>query len=105
MIRGSNWKWVVIGVGININQVEFSALQPKAVSLKIVTGMEYDVTFLARTLHKMIWDRYKWVGKVSPEEVMEEYNSRLYKRGEELTMKKGKLFLTRLLKRFQWMEI
>jgi len=41
-IQGDELKYSVAGVGININQTQFEAWIPNPVSLKIITGKEFD---------------------------------------------------------------
>ncbi|MEJ7820957.1 MAG: biotin--[acetyl-CoA-carboxylase] ligase, partial [Chitinophagaceae bacterium] len=55
VVKGNDWQWAIIGIGININQTEFSVdgvFVP--VSLKQITGREYDVIALANELYEMV---------------------------------------------------
>src|ERR1043166_10157738 len=45
-----SWKWAIVGIGININQTSFSNDLPNPVSLKQITGKNYDPLTLAREL-------------------------------------------------------
>ena len=55
VVKGNLWQWAVIGIGLNINQQNFDK-EIKAISLKQITGLEYDVIELANELHEA---RYK----------------------------------------------
>ncbi|MFN1208770.1 biotin--[acetyl-CoA-carboxylase] ligase, partial [Enterococcus lactis] len=51
IINGQLWKWAVVGVGLNINQVQFLGdIESKAVSLKQITGKTFDCFQLAQEL-------------------------------------------------------
>jgi BirA family biotin operon repressor/biotin-[acetyl-CoA-carboxylase] ligase len=45
---GANWEYAVVGIGINVNQLQF--LNPKATSLAKVTGSKFDLSELFRLL-------------------------------------------------------
>ena len=51
VIKGNLWQWAVIGIGLNINQENFEKENLKAISLKQITGKNYDVIELAKELH------------------------------------------------------
>jgi BirA family biotin operon repressor/biotin-[acetyl-CoA-carboxylase] ligase len=65
----------------------------------MVTGKEYDVIRSGKLLKKYLSARYMWLLEKSEEEIMEEYNSRLYKKGEEVRLKKESMvFSTSIVK-------
>jgi BirA family biotin operon repressor/biotin-[acetyl-CoA-carboxylase] ligase len=47
IIQGSEWKYSVAGIGLNINQTDFKKLKNKAVSLRQITGSSFDPSSLA----------------------------------------------------------
>lgn len=49
----------VIGIGININQTEFISNAPNPVSLKQITGRDYDLQFLMKGIQSNIIEYYK----------------------------------------------
>ena len=49
VIQGKEWKYTVIGIGLNINQVDFGD-NKKAISLAQITSKEYDVVSMAKEL-------------------------------------------------------
>ena len=81
-------RWVIIGVGININQTLFDPSLKNPVSLKQITGKDWDPIVLARELCEAIDLRYKQFLLLTPAEIIADYQSVLYKRGEKVRLKK-----------------
>lgn len=87
IIVGESWKWAVIGIGINVNQTEFKYL-PNPVSLKQITGKEFDIATLATRLTNCLNDSFNYLKQFGEESVIEQYNILLYKKGELVKFKK-----------------
>lgn len=92
-IRGSHWQWSVAGIGMNINQAAFDSLLPNPVSLKQITGKNYDVVALAKELCNCLQQRYEQLQK-GKESILTDYNEALYKRNEQVKLKKGNVSFT-----------
>jgi BirA family biotin operon repressor/biotin-[acetyl-CoA-carboxylase] ligase len=81
-VRGNTWNWSVIGIGLNINQTQFASELGKPVSLKQITGKDWDLPTLVNELsvaltHKVNqWLQFGWAP------ILEEYNAHLYKKNE-----------------------
>jgi BirA family biotin operon repressor/biotin-[acetyl-CoA-carboxylase] ligase len=88
-IQGNTWKWAVIGIGININQTDFDQSLPNPVSLKQITGEDYDAIELGKMLYEFVMKRIESAAIISPGKVLEEYNRNLYKIGETVKLKKA----------------
>jgi len=82
------WQWAIAGIGININQTEFESGLGKPVSLKQITGKEYNVTALAASLCENIEKRFTNFRSGAYAEILAEYNNVLYKRNEKVLLKK-----------------
>jgi BirA family biotin operon repressor/biotin-[acetyl-CoA-carboxylase] ligase len=54
LLKGTAWTWTVIGIGININQTVFSPEAPNPVSLKQITGRDWDILSLQEALSKAL---------------------------------------------------
>ena len=54
LLKGKEWTWAVIGIGININQTVFSPDAPNPVSLKQITGLDWDILSLQEALSKAL---------------------------------------------------
>ena len=50
IVRGTDWTWTVIGIGLNINQTQFSNEAGKPVSLKQITGKHWDIKAMQKKL-------------------------------------------------------
>ena len=53
-LRGTEWTWAVIGIGFNINQTSFSPDAPNPVSLRQITGRQWEITRLQTELSKAL---------------------------------------------------
>ena len=87
--QGKVWKWAVVGIGININQIKFDAFLINPVSLKQITGKSYNTVDLANELYVLLM---KNLGELKTKNVlilMELYNEHLYKINKKVTLKKG----------------
>ncbi len=87
-LQTRNWQWAVVGIGININQTDFDASLPNPVSLKQITGKEYDVIVLAEELYYLMM---KWFDKLLEKNYSElhaAYLQQLYKKNEKVRLKK-----------------
>ncbi|MEP7257553.1 MAG: biotin--[acetyl-CoA-carboxylase] ligase [Flavitalea sp.] len=98
LYQGHNWSWAVAGIGLNINQTGFPDHLPNAISLKQVTGMEYNVLKLGKALVSGIDKQLHWMNHSSEEEIMKTYNKLLYKKDVEVKLKKENIVFTRFIK-------
>jgi BirA family biotin operon repressor/biotin-[acetyl-CoA-carboxylase] ligase len=53
-LRGSEWTWAVIGIGFNINQTSFSTDAPNPVSLRQITGRQWEIARLQTELSEAL---------------------------------------------------
>jgi len=75
---GSEW-YYIIGVGINVNQQDFTSL-PSAGSLWTQSGVHYELDNLAQSLNAFL---FAHLLNFPPEsQILESYNAHLFKRGE-----------------------
>lgn len=88
VVQGSEWKAAIVGIGININQTSFSQLGTKAVSLKQITGKNYDTLVLAKELCQHLQNAYNLLLRL-PTQVAELYRQHLYKLNETVRLKHG----------------
>jgi BirA family biotin operon repressor/biotin-[acetyl-CoA-carboxylase] ligase len=81
-----SWSWAVVGIGLNINQVAFPAGITNPVSLKQITGKNWDLMELVEQLCKHLQE--KWDQLLAKQDLFEAYNSHLYKLNETVRLKK-----------------
>jgi BirA family biotin operon repressor/biotin-[acetyl-CoA-carboxylase] ligase len=97
VLKGNLWQWSVIGIGLNINQQNFENQTLNAISLKNITGENYNVIEIAKELHLLILKRIEKLGSGAFEEFLTEYNENLYCRNQIIKLRKGNVaFETRL---------
>ncbi len=97
--KGNNWKFAVVGIGININDTLFGNAQNKPVSLKQVTGKDFDVVALAKELHVLVLQRVEAIHTIPFNTILEEYNNHLFKRDEAVRLKKGNIVFDTIIKK------
>jgi BirA family transcriptional regulator, biotin operon repressor / biotin---[acetyl-CoA-carboxylase] ligase len=82
VLQGRDWKYSIIGVGLNVNQVSFSEELINPVSLKQVTGTSYNLVDVGTQLCALLEQRWQQVGEQKFSALFDEYNNRLFKRNE-----------------------
>src|SRR5687768_1939887 len=85
-LTGTLWKYSVVGIGLNINQTSFGELA-RAVSFKQVTGKDWKPIDLAKELCQFLESRWTDLNRKGIA-VMEAYNRCLYKKDEQVKLKK-----------------
>jgi len=85
----ATWKWAIIGIGININQTIFHPEIMNPVSLKQITGKDFDVVELSKEFCRVFQLRFKELTETGFEPLYIDYLAHLYKRGETARLKKG----------------
>jgi BirA family biotin operon repressor/biotin-[acetyl-CoA-carboxylase] ligase len=84
---GENWKWAIVGIGINVNQTQFSEELFTATSFKKITNMEYDSIKLAKMLHNNLKDAIENINQINENYIWEHYNNYLFKKGQVCAIK------------------
>jgi BirA family biotin operon repressor/biotin-[acetyl-CoA-carboxylase] ligase len=85
--QGAEWKFSVVGIGININQTDFGTLRSKAISLKEITGKHFEPVMLAKELCEILEEQYQLLIS-NPSQIIHQYKSHLYKLNEQIKLKK-----------------
>jgi BirA family biotin operon repressor/biotin-[acetyl-CoA-carboxylase] ligase len=86
-LQGDQWKFSVVGIGINVNQTAFPDDVPNATSLAAVTGKKYDPLLLARELCVIFEKMWQKIESGSREVILQEYNHKLFKLNEVVNFK------------------
>lgn len=89
--RGNEWKWAVIGIGININQINFGPELKNPVSLSRLTQKKYHPIAMAKDLHQKVMNNLNETNQF--DSIIKKYNEYLYKKNERIRfMLRGQLF-------------
>ncbi len=89
-IIGNEVKYSIAGIGLNVNQTEWKSDAPNPVSLKQITGKEYDIDALMTTLMNKIHE----VQTMRQEDIWEYYRRHLYRREGEWLFAEREVNLT-----------
>ena len=95
-LQTNSWRWAIVGMGININQTAFPDNIRNAVSLKQITGREYDAIELSKELARHVQSRYEQL--LAGHDLPKEYNEHLFKKGQTVTFRKGSRVFEGLVK-------
>jgi len=88
VFHGKQWKWAIAGIGININQTGFDGSLQNPVSLKQITGKEFDAVDLAKGLYSHLMKNVDEMNVNSSEQILANYNKHLYKLNKAVQLKK-----------------
>ncbi len=92
-VLGNSIRASVIGIGINVNELDFPDTLPNATSLAQLTGKEYDLEQLLKQMVKVFRKRYRGIKSYQPQVIHKEYDKWLYGLGEKRSfMANGKHF-------------
>ncbi len=92
-LSGSEWKWSVIGIGINVNQTQFGLDAAKPVSLKQITKTHFDLPQLVQQLHRYFFERLEALNQIDEKKILAAYNNHLYKKNVDVSFLKAAQFM------------
>lgn len=78
-VIGNKLDYMVVGIGLNVNQMVFTGNAPNPVSLKMATGIEYNLEDLLRKLLNSIFERYNNTNAESIQKIETDYKRALYR--------------------------
>jgi len=93
-IRGTEWTWSIMGIGININQTQFNTAQGRPVSLKQITGKTFEINKLVHDLSTTLTNRVNEWLLGGFEKMLVEYNERLFRKEEDVKFKSNQILFT-----------
>jgi len=99
IFAANTWKWAVVGIGLNINQTEFSKGLNNVTSLRVITGKEYDPAVLAAELHDAILNGFEKVTAADLSNAIAYYNDVLYLRDKKVKLKKDNVSFSTTIKK------
>jgi BirA family biotin operon repressor/biotin-[acetyl-CoA-carboxylase] ligase len=77
-LMGSNFDYSVVGIGLNVNQTLFVSGAPNPVSMKMLTGADYNLDVVLEKLLQSIFLRYAQV-KTAQRKIESDYQKVLYR--------------------------
>ena len=84
LVKQSNFSSSIIGIGLNVNQVDFDNL-PKASSLKLITGRVYDIDEIANVIIKNLKHYFNLLNKGNLDALKTKYESFLFRKNKPST--------------------
>ena len=81
-LQGATFSRTIVGIGLNVNQKEFSCDLPNPISMTQVAGREFDRKEVLTSLASALMSRYEQLRAGEWEMLQREYHLRLYRRGE-----------------------
>jgi BirA family biotin operon repressor/biotin-[acetyl-CoA-carboxylase] ligase len=84
---GSVWQFAIAGFGINVNQSKFEEAARRPVSIKQITGKDTDLLKAVTDLCNYLEQRWQQLLTDSKEQILEEYNARLYSKGKTVKLR------------------
>ena len=85
----NKWRWAIVGIGLNINQTSFHPEIRNPVSLKQITGKNFNAVELAKELCLILNKRFTELTENGFENIYNTYLTHLYKKNGNVKLKKG----------------
>ena len=85
--KGTKWQYAVVGVGLNVNQTNFSGDLLNPVSVKQITGADYPIKEVAEKLMYFMELRYEELMQSGKARQLLAYNKYLFRRAEPVKLK------------------
>ena len=79
-LTGNEYNMSVVGIGLNINQKHFFSDAPNPVSLKQITGKDYDTETILKEMVKNIMNLYEKLKAGDAENIIQMYHEALYRK-------------------------
>jgi BirA family biotin operon repressor/biotin-[acetyl-CoA-carboxylase] ligase len=92
------WDWCIVGIGININQTVFPYDLPNPISLKQITGKNFDPVAAAKELCGLLNKKFDELVNDGFEKIYSEYLAHLYKIGSAVKLKKDNRVFEAMIK-------
>jgi len=84
-IQGSRFEWVIIGVGLNVNQESFNIENHYPISLKMILNKGFNRKHLLAEFEVLFAKRYDQLNNEEFEELLSEYLNIMYRRDQWCT--------------------
>ena len=87
-LTGKNIQSAVVGVGLNVNQSEFTSDAPNPTSLKLETGEDVDLSQVVEEIVQALEKRYLQLKSGKSKQIRMEYITHLYRFGKPFTFQR-----------------
>ena len=94
----TRWEWAIIGIGININQTAFPSYLPNPVSLKQITGKNFDTVALAKEICESLNRKFDELIKDGFDNIYTQYLTHLYKINSTVKLRKDNRVFEAIIK-------
>lgn len=84
-LRGAHLARTIVGIGLNVNQLEFDPALPNPTSMCRLAGHEFDREEVLQTLARKIMARYEQLADGASEQLQSDYHALIYRRDEAHT--------------------
>lgn len=81
-LSGSSFQSSIVGIGINVNQVDFAPDLPNPTSLKLEEGRDFDLESIIDNLCHCLESRYLQLRQNNWQQIQATYLEQLYQKGE-----------------------
>ena len=88
-VPDNSWKCSIAGMGLNVNQTDFGDFSKRAVSLKQITGKDFDPVELGKSLCKHLRVRLADFYEKRWTAILNAYNEVLFMKGQKVRLKTG----------------
>lgn len=78
-VMSNKLEYMVVGIGLNVNQEYFTSKVPNPVSLKIMTGVEYNLNEILQQLLHSVFQRYNRIKPETIRKIENDYQRALYR--------------------------
>ena len=78
-VTGNQLNYMVVGIGLNVNQTNFKSDAPNPVSMKMITKKDYDLNEILDKLLNFIFVKYASLKFSLGQEIENEYHKSLYR--------------------------
>ncbi len=82
-LLGNKFHYCIVGIGLNVNQEHFPSLLPNPTSMKLETGVSFDLYKIIAQLCLFVEREFENLKRGETEKIKEKYSSFLYKKDVE----------------------
>jgi BirA family biotin operon repressor/biotin-[acetyl-CoA-carboxylase] ligase len=84
VFRGMDWFFAVVGIGLNVNQIDFPPELNRATSLKLASGKDFDFLELITDLRNGIRNSLIRLHQGASPDLSRQYNDLLFRKGKSV---------------------